>query len=114
MKIRLYDTEYDFDDELTIREARVLKEHGLTIRGFFSMLALSDPDAITGLAFLCKQRAGEHPKWSDFDDMSYDDIEIAFEDDDEDESGEGDAVDPQLSSTGSDSGTTPGEGSSST
>lgn len=64
-------TSYDVDlDHITTKELRLLKEHaGLTVAALAAGYLQGDVDAIQGVVFLAKRRAGEAVRWRDLDDL---------------------------------------------
>lgn len=75
---------YEFDTAtLKVGEMRALKKaSGMKIRDFTEGLSDSDPDALTGLVWLAKRRAGEHIKFDDLD-FELSDFEVVSEDEPE-------------------------------
>jgi hypothetical protein len=67
IKFTVGDDTYEFDDEeLTIDEARLLKKNaGFGMRSWAVALQDMDPDALVGLIYLAKLRAGEAVRWQD-------------------------------------------------
>lgn len=69
--IELDGTTYDVDlDHVTVKEMRLLKEHGgLTVASLATGYMQGDVDAMQGLVFLAKRRAGEAVRWRDLEDL---------------------------------------------
>lgn len=76
IKFTVKGEQYDFDDEeLTIDEARLIKKHaGFGLKSWSTGLLDMDPDALLGLVFLAKIRAGEAVRWQDLGNMKIGDI----------------------------------------
>lgn len=92
MRIEVEGEVYDYDDEkMSVAEARVIKKQaGMGVTQWAEALRTGDPDALVALVFLAKTRAGEAPKWSDFDELDLvSGVNVLDEDDDADQ-GEGD------------------------
>lgn len=88
MRITVRGTKYEFDPErLPLVEARLLKKYAKLGAGeFYQGLKTGDPDAVAGLVFLAKFRAGEQPKWGDLDDLDLiADINVERDEDEGDE-----------------------------
>lgn len=62
---------YEFDQgSMPVGEARLIKERtGMGFAAWAAGVSDMDPDAIVALVFLAKKRAGEAPRWSQFDDL---------------------------------------------
>lgn len=66
MKYLIKDKEYEFDFDLTVAEAFILKEKAfLTITEFGSALQRVDPHAVCALMYLMIRRNREPVKWDD-------------------------------------------------
>lgn len=66
MKYLIKDKEYEFDFDLTVAEAFILKEKAfLTITEFGSALQRVDPHAVCALMYLMIRRNREPVKWED-------------------------------------------------
>lgn len=76
MRFTYQGTEYVYDDgRLDVEEARALKRHGdLTVSSFVVGMGTLDPDALTGMVFIGKRRAGEAVRWQD---IGFDVFELA-------------------------------------
>lgn len=72
MKFKLEGVEYEFDEtKLLVREARELKHYtGMGLKSFGAGLQEGDADALVGMFYLAKRRAGEAVKWADFDELN--------------------------------------------
>lgn len=105
---------YEFDYRFSVVEARLIKKYtrGMGVGDIVEGLAHGDPDSYVAMLYIVKARAGEAPRWADFDDvMLPDDVEPV--EDDEPASGDadgpaGEGVDPTQP------GSTPTSGSTST
>jgi hypothetical protein len=113
MRFKIEGKEYEFDqDRLLVREARELKaQTGMGLRTFSEGLQNGDPDAIVGMLYMSKRRAGEAVKWNDFDELNLAEMEIIDEDADKADEGtpavvNGTVVDPAANGTP----TAPGDG----
>jgi hypothetical protein len=84
---------YEFDDEtMTVDEAREIKKYaGFGLKSWALGLQDMDPDALVGLVYLAKIRAGEAVRWSDLGSLNIGDIGITG-------GGSGDAAPPDLKS----------------
>ncbi|MFF9097561.1 hypothetical protein ACF1AX_31120 [Streptomyces sp. NPDC014802] len=82
IKLTVEGTEYEWDsDRLLVAEARELKVHtGLTPPRWLAAIDEGDPDALAGLIYLAKKRAGENLRFSDLDTLDYHDVDLEVED----------------------------------
>lgn len=94
IKFGLGDSSYEYDDtSMTVAEARIIKKHaGMGLRSWALGLQDMDPDALVGLVFLAKRRAGEAVRWQDLDNLDIAAISLVAEEDDAD-------VDPPAPAT---------------
>lgn len=85
IRFELGGTRYEYDDTMmTVKEARVIKEHTkMGLRSWALGLQDMDVDALVGLVFIAKRRAGEAIRWQDLDTLNLNDINMI--------EGEGDA-----------------------
>lgn len=69
---------YDFDDQaMTIDEARLIKKNsGFGMKSWALGLQDMDPDALVGLIYLAKVRAGEAVRWNDLYNIKFSDIDL--------------------------------------
>lgn len=77
---------YEFDEnKLMTVEARLIKKNtGMGIAEWGEAIQKGDPDALIALIFLAKKRAGEAPRWNDFDDLDLiNDIDVESDPDDD-------------------------------
>lgn len=97
IKFELGGTRYEYDDSMmTVKEARVIKEHTkMGLRSWALGLQDMDVDAIVGLVFIAKRRAGEAIRWQDLDNLNVNDINIVEDDGDEDAAADADAAPPE-------------------
>lgn len=74
-------TNYEYDDStMTVAEARIIKKHtNMGLRSWAIGLQDMDPDALVGLVFIAKRRAGEAIRWQDLDDLDIAAIELVAE-----------------------------------
>jgi hypothetical protein len=95
--------QYEYDpDSITVGELRELKRWGgLGLNSFARGLGEGDPDALVGMLYLAKRRAGIACRWQDFDTVDLATFEVVSDD----AAGDADA-DPPASPSGSDDGTT--------
>lgn len=79
-------TEYEYDDTtMTVAEARIIKKHtAMGLRSWALGLQDMDPDALVGLVFLAKRRAGEAVRWQDLDNLDIAAISLVAAEDDTD------------------------------
>ena len=96
MKFKLEGVEYEFDEtKLLVREARELKHYtGMGLKSFGAGLQEGDADALVGMFYLAKRRAGEAVKWADFDEMNLAALDMNVVQEPEPDEAEGRAVDP--------------------
>ncbi|MFF9310079.1 hypothetical protein ACF1BS_04125 [Streptomyces sp. NPDC014748] len=103
IKLKVEGTVYEWDTErLLVAEARELKLHtGFTPPRWLAAVDESDPDALAGLIYLAKKRAGETLRFSDLDGLDYADFDLEAVDPDAEEpdgeqapDGDGQAVEP--------------------
>jgi hypothetical protein len=96
IKFDLVGTTYEYDDtSMTVSEARILKKHaGYGLRSWALALQDMDPDALVGLVFLAKRRAGEAVRWQDLDNLDI--AKIGILDSDEDAEKGDDASPPET------------------
>ena len=78
VKLTVEGTEYEWDtDRLLVAEARELKTYtGFTPPRWLAALDEDDPDAIAGLIYMAKKRAGETLRFSDLDGLDYADFSM--------------------------------------
>ena len=122
IKLTVEDTEYEWDsDRLLVAEARELKQYtGFRPNRWLEAVDEGDPDAIAGLIYLAKKRAGEQLKFSDLDTLNYADIDMevvappAEEEQQGKQAGEQAEVQPGVDPTpaSGETGTTPTAGTS--
>ncbi len=95
IKFGLGDTTYEYDDgTMTVAEARFIKKYaGMGLRSWALALQDMDPDALVGLVFLAKRRAGEAVRWQDLDTLDIAAISLSAEAED------GDDADPPAPTT---------------
>lgn len=108
---------YEVDDgRMLIAEARELKKlTGLSVPKFWEGVNEVDADAVAGLVFLAKRRAGETLRFSDLDSLDIADVRLEPVEDEEDaEQGGQQAAAPADPTPPSDSGTTPTDGTGAT
>lgn len=81
MKFKLDGRVIEFDEtKMLVREARELKHYtGLGLRAFGNALKDGDPDAIVGMLYLAKRRAGMPCQWGDFDDLDIATLDMVTE-----------------------------------
>lgn len=86
IKFGLGDSQYEYDDtSMTVAELRIIKKHaGMGLRSWALGLQDMDPDALVGLVFLAKRRAGEAVRWQDLDNLDIAKIALVAEEDDAD------------------------------
>ncbi len=86
IKFALGDTTYEYDDgTMTVAEARFIKKYAsMGLRSWALALQDMDPDALVGLVFLAKRRAGEAVRWQDLDTLDIASIALSAEEDDDD------------------------------
>lgn len=86
MKVTVDGQVYDYDaNRLMVREAMELQQRtGMNLSRWQVGLQEGDPQAILGLVYLVKQRAGEKPVW---DEVDFDLGAVEIEDDEADEPG---------------------------
>lgn len=110
IKVTVEGSEYEWDTErLLVAEARELKVHtGFTPPRWLMALDEGDPDAIAGLIYLARKRAGETLRFSDLDTLDYHDFDYqpledpeADEQPGDSEGGAGEQPDPTPASGGS-------------
>lgn len=65
ISFELDETIYEFDEtQLRAFEAIAIKKHtGLPLTELLQGLVQGDPEALLGMVYIAKQRAGEHVKW---------------------------------------------------
>lgn len=87
MKFKIDDKVYEFDESrLLVREARELKHYtGMGLKQFGEGLQGGDADAIVGMLYLARRRAGEAVQWSDFDEYNIADLEMIEDEEEKDE-----------------------------
>ncbi|WDO09960.1 hypothetical protein ME763_32235 [Streptomyces murinus] len=105
IKLTVEGAEYEWDsDRLLVAEARELKTHtGLTPPKWMMALDEQDPDAIVGLIYLAKKRAGENLRWSDLDTLDYADFTMeAVDPEAEDDPADGQSGDQPEAQAGVD------------
>lgn len=75
---------YDFDDQaMTIDEARLIKKNsGFGMKSWALAMQDMDPDALVGLIYLAKIRAGEAVRWNDLYSIKFSDIDMVDDGDD--------------------------------
>lgn len=83
IKFGLGDSSYEYDDTtMTVAEARIIKKHTeMGLRSWAMGLQDMDPDALVGLVFLAKRRAGEAVRWQDLDNLDIAAITLVAEED---------------------------------
>lgn len=65
----------DLDDEFSVTEARVIKQHtGMTVKGFLEGFQEGDVDSLVGVVVLGVRRGGGEIEWSDLDDFNLMDL----------------------------------------
>jgi hypothetical protein len=72
IKFAVDDTDYDFDSDcLTVFEARLIKSQtGQGAGHFMTGIRDMDGDALAGMIYLAKRRAGEGVTWASLDDLN--------------------------------------------
>lgn len=100
IKFTLEGESYDYDDStMTVAEARIIKKHtGYGLRSWALNLQDMDADALVGLVFLAKRRAGEAIRWQDLDNLDIAKIGLVG-DEAVEGAEEGDDVDPPAPKT---------------
>jgi hypothetical protein len=84
IKFTVGEDTYEFDDTaMTIDEARLIKKNaGMGMKSWALAMADMDPDALVGLIYLAKVRAGEAVRWSDLYSIKFSDIDLIDDGDD--------------------------------
>ena len=85
INFKVGESEYAYDDaSMTVAEARLIKKHsGFGLKSWAMGLQDMDPDALVGLVFLAKRRAGEAVRWQDLDNLDIAAIALGTVEDDE-------------------------------
>jgi hypothetical protein len=123
IKLTVEGAEYEWDtDRLLVAEARELKQYtGFRPNKWLEAVDEGDPDAMAGLIYLAKKRAGETLRFSDLDTLNYADFDLevvppAVEEKPAEQPAEQVEVQPGVDPTpaSGESGTTPTAGTTST
>ena len=87
INFKVGESAYDYDDTtMTVAEARLIKKHsGFGLKSWAMGLQDMDPDALVGLVFLAKRRAGEAIRWQDLDNLDIAAIALSAGDAEEEE-----------------------------
>lgn len=98
MRFAYGDNKYEFDvEDMTVAETRLIKRYSkLTFKKFAHGLAELDGDALVAVLYLAKKRAGENPRWSDFDDLKITEFAETLESDEDDEEPDDDDLDDDF------------------